>query len=815
MVKSRRSKKAGLFFDCGLIAASVAAVLFYALCATPSLGWRDGPELVVTADFIDIAHPSGFPAYNLLAKISTWLPLGSLGFRVTLVSALAGGLSILILGLLLKKLHRLGDSNETQNGVGSADLAWLWAPLPFLALQQGFWAASIEVEVYTLNLLMLISLFYCAASWFDGGGARWLYAGGLLYGLACSNHAAMALYLPVLLLLTFLGQPQGPNALAGPNHDPGRRVLILAGLFLVGLSVYLLLLIRSNLLTLPFNLGHANTLENFWDHVSDAKDRDVQGKGLIDAARFFTNLRFHFNNLTSSLFWLGLPLSLWGLNHLWRRYQAFTLAIVTLVIINLGFFYYWIDGVSAFLPTILVFILLVALGLGRLGRLLERLGFPRLASLALAAIIAATAVFHLGPARFSERDSEAGFMSVEMFWPDLSSRPPESIFLQTGNWFSGVALQSIYSARPDVSLLHWPSIVLRKPVAPIIPERFPMASFPLGADGHPMSHYDPAFYSLFLEANTTAGKPVYIQYSENSRLLSPYLRPDPTSLFLARVYPDDNMERLSFQKGDIDRLAEKLLKLFDSLGPESDPPLARKAPAYLYYIMRPVAALAAENSRPDLAIRLMEAFFARFTGADGLLMAPWDAVLDAQGYLTLTLFNLKRYPEALKSAEKLIEMDPRSAYPYYLLASSQYALGLRDEAIKTMSVCVEVDKYDPNVAIRYAKLLAKHRSINAARSFLDERARYMRKGGMSYSAAALDEESACLGLPPENELLPGSLAARAAEMAAQNSRAAGAPSDAAPQASKPASDASVISPNASDSSPSASESAPGASKDSQ
>jgi tetratricopeptide (TPR) repeat protein len=742
---------------------ALAAAAFYMLCATPSLGWRDGPELVVTADYLDIAHPSGFPTYNLIAKIATWLPLGSIGFRVSLLSALAGAACVLTLGLFVARLHGLGDPGARDDG----SLALALAPLPFLALQQGFWAASVEVEVYTLNLLFLIALLYCAAGWFESGRSGLLYAGGLLYGLSCGNHGSMALYLPVLLLLTFWGGPVGPRALTGANHGPGRRLLILAGLFLVGLSVYALLLIRSRSLELPINLGDTTNLERFWDHVTDAKDRKVHGRMLFEPARALWRLKDHFRNLTSPLFWLGLPLVPVGLAHLWRRYRILPIALAVLVIINLAFFYYWIDGVSAFLPTITVYVLLVGLGLGRLGRLLASKGLPRRVPVLCAVLAVLAAASILGPKRLGERDSESGFISVELFWPDLTGVPPESIILQTGNWFSAVALQAVYSARPDVSVLHWPSLYEGRPIGPVVPQRFPMAAFPLGADGRPLSQYLPGYWSLFLDANIKAGKHVYIQYSENSNLLSPYLRPDPERRFLARLYTDDDAERRALDEGDYELLADRLLAYLASLGPDSDPPLARKAKAYLYYIIRPVAELVASHSRHELAERLMRGLFASLGGGPGgRLDIPFDAALNAQAFLATTLHQLKRYPEAIEAAERLIALDPATAHSYFLLASSQYAAGLREEAIASMEVAIDLAPYEPGYAVRQANLLAKLRSISAATSFLAERAALMRKAGLDDAAKALDDTAVCLSLPPEivdSPRSPASLAIEALE----------------------------------------------------
>ena len=732
--------------DCALALLAVAAGAFYALCATPSLGFRDGPELVVTAAFVDIAHPAGFPTYNMLAKIATWLPLGSLGFRVTLFSALAGAASIFFLGLLLRRIHRLDK--------GPTALPWLWAALPFMALQQGFWAASIEVEVYTLNALFLVLLLYCAVSWFDGGGVRWLYAGGLLYGLACGNHAALALYLPVLLLLAFFGQPLERGPLGGPAHGPGRRIAVLAGLCLFGLTVYLLLLVRSHIETLPINFGNANTFERFWLHVTDAKDRDFHASGLLSFPKLLYSLKIHFNNLASPLFWPGLALALWGLVYLWRRYQILSVALIVLVMINMGFFFYWIDGVSAFLPSLAAFFILASLGLGQLGRLLGRLGLSKglAAACALLAMFAGTV--SMGPARFSERDIPGGFMAVELLWPDLSALPPESINLQTSSWFSAAALQSIYSLRPDVTVINWTSLYGTIYATPIVPVKFPLAAFPKGPDGRLISQYAEGFYSDFLSANISAGKEVFYQYNRDVVDMFPYLAPDMGYLFQARLLADSSAGSAAFKDGLYDRLAGKLLAHFGSFGPGADPPIARRSISSLYYLTRPIAELCLDQGRVDLADRLLAGFERAFSDPDGKLAIPHDANLNYQAFRSLVSMTLGRHEEAIEAAEKLVALDPSIGYSHFTLALCLLAGGQEDQALATMALAAEKDPWHLAIAIRYARLLAMRRSIAEAASFLDERAEFLREGGAPEKAKPLDYLAGCLRLPPETPDLP-------------------------------------------------------------
>ena len=61
---------------------------FYLPTLASSMGYQDTSEFVDTSFALGISHPAGFPAYNLIAKAITFLPLGSIAFRVNLFSTL-------------------------------------------------------------------------------------------------------------------------------------------------------------------------------------------------------------------------------------------------------------------------------------------------------------------------------------------------------------------------------------------------------------------------------------------------------------------------------------------------------------------------------------------------------------------------------------------------------------------------------------------------------------------------------------------------------------------------------------------------------
>ena len=75
-----------------MLMASVVLLGVFALSVrTLALGlpWGDAGEPIAAARGLGLGHPPGGPLSLLLAKLATFVPAGSIAFRVSLLSALA------------------------------------------------------------------------------------------------------------------------------------------------------------------------------------------------------------------------------------------------------------------------------------------------------------------------------------------------------------------------------------------------------------------------------------------------------------------------------------------------------------------------------------------------------------------------------------------------------------------------------------------------------------------------------------------------------------------------------------------------------
>ena len=159
----------------------------------------DSPEFVDTSFALGISHPAGFPAYNLIAKAITFLPLGSIAFRVNLFSALFACMTLSVLYLSAIEIIKIFfPESDSESRIGPA-----LPPPALLAFSSPFWFNSLIAEVYTLHSFCTVLIIYLLLLWKSNNDSRFLFLAALCFGLSAGNHGTVAFYLPAILVLFF------------------------------------------------------------------------------------------------------------------------------------------------------------------------------------------------------------------------------------------------------------------------------------------------------------------------------------------------------------------------------------------------------------------------------------------------------------------------------------------------------------------------------------------------------------------------------------------------------------------------------------
>ncbi|PIR01779.1 MAG: hypothetical protein COV66_00250 [Nitrospinae bacterium CG11_big_fil_rev_8_21_14_0_20_45_15] len=466
--------------------------IVYLATISPTVGYKDSPEFIDTAFTLGISHPAGFPTYNLLAKLATFLPFGSIAFKINLFSALFACLTLGMLYLTSIKIQCLVCGQKEEAIYRRVALV----SVGFLAFCLPFWSFAIKAEVYTLNAFFVCLIVYLLLEWKQVKDARFLFSAAFLYGLSAGNHATVGLFLPAILILYFVWKREGA---------PGSLSLC-AALFLIGFSVYAYLPLRS--FTEPsFDWGNPETLEGFLYQVTDRKDANVHFsifKAMDSSAETEAGA-----NVKGGL--VFIVVGIWGtlkffLLDVWNRLSP----LVAIGMLGGGwlclqkckplfFFVAWIIGINAvffkgwggesFFPAYIVACLLTSVFLGQLfsGRdkeidpdqssfVVSRFGktdWQGLCALAVGLWIVVTGIVHYP--RMDRSDSYSGETFLK---PVFLSLENDAIFLAGISWFQFFYHNDVERLRDDVIGVRAWDFLEPSPLSWITPRRFPELSLP-------------------------------------------------------------------------------------------------------------------------------------------------------------------------------------------------------------------------------------------------------------------------------------------------------------------------------------------------
>ncbi len=224
------------------------------LAQNPGLMSDDSGEMAAAAYQLGLPHPPGYPLLDLLGRIFTLLPLGTVAFRLNLLSAL---LTLFSLGITLQTCRRLGRrlSGGTLPPGPWMEPLLLVTAVSFLSCRSVF-AQSLTAKgcVYTLTLFLGAGLlgFLFSPKIRSRSLSIWFLL-LFLWSLGAAHHwQTVVLWLPLLGLW------------ARRNLPPwkGKAVLFSVSILLLGLSPYLYLPLRASQGVLPC-WGHPTNTGGF------------------------------------------------------------------------------------------------------------------------------------------------------------------------------------------------------------------------------------------------------------------------------------------------------------------------------------------------------------------------------------------------------------------------------------------------------------------------------------------------------------------------------------------------------------------------
>lgn len=273
-----------------LVAGIAVAVTATTLCA-PGLFVKDAGELTASAMSLGVAHPTGFPAFCLAGRALGFLPVGSLPFRMNLLSCWSLGIASSLAAATVIALGTGGGAGRTP-GRRRGDLAAVLSAFVLVA-SPTTWLHGTTVEVYLPSLAGLGGMALCAAMGASRKDARWWIAGAFLAGFGAGTHVTSPLW-GTLILAT---------GVAGAAWRREVRWPVVPAMIVAGLAGTLVLIY------LPLRAGRDPVMD--WGHPADLS-------GLLDhltGARIRSSFQAFLSSMTPATVGLNV---LEVLRHLWE-----------------------------------------------------------------------------------------------------------------------------------------------------------------------------------------------------------------------------------------------------------------------------------------------------------------------------------------------------------------------------------------------------------------------------------------------------------------------------------------------------------------
>lgn len=260
---------------------------------------------------MQVMVPTGYPTFSILGKLFSMIPIGELAYRLNLMSAIFGGLTILLLFLATNRLVR----NIFISFSCSLIFAFLF----------DYWTVANRLEFDTLNSFLIALILFSILLYRDRPERKNLYFFAAALGLSLTNHPIAFFIMPAFLLYVILVKPKAFKSI--------KTVLLSLLFFFIPLTLYAWLPIRS-----LQGYGPVTTFKSFFYYITGRNVTGVvHGSSFTNwnIESFITSGKQFIKIIYGNAGIILLLIALLGVIYLIRKNRRFALSSILLIILNI------------------------------------------------------------------------------------------------------------------------------------------------------------------------------------------------------------------------------------------------------------------------------------------------------------------------------------------------------------------------------------------------------------------------------------------------------------------------------------------------
>ena len=174
----------------GIGSAAAVFAVYVSTLAPGLIDIRDTPAFQYMGRVLGIPHQPGYPFYLLISWAFSHLPIGSLAYRMNLLSAVLGAAAVTLVYFVLRRA-----------GCRAAVAA---AAAAAAGLGPVVWSQCLIAEVYSLETFLVAATLLALLRWRDGRGSASFFGAAFLFGLTVAHHPNDVLLAPAVLAFVWI-----------------------------------------------------------------------------------------------------------------------------------------------------------------------------------------------------------------------------------------------------------------------------------------------------------------------------------------------------------------------------------------------------------------------------------------------------------------------------------------------------------------------------------------------------------------------------------------------------------------------------------